>query len=68
MAHVNGVRIADNPEHLRVLRVAWDAKFQRFLEQQPKPGPGHGKGYSSRMYGCAEAIGLLARQQSMGER
>jgi len=60
MAHVNGIRISDNPEHLRVLRVAWDTKFQRFLEHQPKPGPGHGKGYSSRMYGCAEAIGLLA--------
>ncbi len=62
MAHVNGVRIADNPEHLRVLRVAWDTKFQRLL-RMPKPGPGHGKGYSSKMYGCAEAIGLLAARK-----
>lgn len=59
MAHVNGIRISDNSEHLRVLKVAWDTKFQRAL-RLPKPGPGHGKGYSSRMYGCAEAIGLLA--------
>jgi len=58
MAHVNGIRISNNPAHLRVLRLAWDTKFQRLLKM-PKPGPGHGKGYSSRMYGCAEAIGLL---------
>ena len=58
MAHVNSIRISNNPEHLRVLRIAWDAKFQRLLKL-PKPGPGHGKGYTTKMYGCAEAIGLL---------
>jgi hypothetical protein len=58
MAHVNAVRIANNPEHLRILRIAWDAKFQSLLKLPPAR-PGHGKGYSSRMYGCAEAIGLI---------
>jgi hypothetical protein len=59
MAHVNGVRITDNPEHLRVLRIAWEAKFRR-LREAPPSGPGFGKGYTSRMYGCAEAAALLA--------
>ena len=60
MAHTYTVRIADEPEHRRVLQVAWDAKFQRLLSA-PKPGPGQGKAYSSIMYGCPEAIGLLAK-------
>jgi len=59
MAHVNGSQIADNPEHLRVLKTAWDAKFQRLLKSQPS-GLGQGKSYSSNMYGCAEAIGMLS--------
>ena len=59
MAYVNAVRMTHNPEHLRVLRLAWDAKFQRLLEAPPA-GPGHGKTYTATMYGCAEAIGLLA--------
>ena len=58
MAYTNAVRITHNPEHLRILRLAWDAKFQSLLEAPP-PGPGHGKSYTSTMYGCAEAIGLL---------
>jgi hypothetical protein len=59
MAHVNAVRIANDPEHLRILRLAWQAKFRRLLET-PKPGPGQGKAFSSTLYGCAEAVGLLA--------
>ena len=62
MAHVNGVRISDNPEHLRVLKVAWAAKFKRLAEAPPQPGPGQGKTYTSKMYGCAEAIGLLKKK------
>ncbi|NLD72264.1 MAG: hypothetical protein GX649_06050, partial [Chloroflexi bacterium] len=62
MAHVNSIRFSDNPEHLRVLRVAWDAKFER-LRQAPEPGPGVGKTYTFLMYGCAEAIGLLTRRK-----
>ena len=58
MAHVNGVRITGNPAHLRILKIAWDEKFKRLLKL-PSPGPGHGKSYSSTMYGCAEAIGLI---------
>jgi len=61
MAHTNAVRIAGCDEHLRVLRTAWDAKFQRLLSV-PKPGPGQGKAFSSIMYGCPEAIGLLANR------
>ncbi|MBN2562101.1 MAG: hypothetical protein JXQ75_14340 [Phycisphaerae bacterium] len=63
MAHVNGVRIADNAEHLRILRVAWDAKFKRLLEA-PAPGPGFGKMYTYTMYGCPETVGLLASKES----
>ncbi len=59
MAYMNSVRIANNPEHLRILDIAWEAKFQRLLKAQPS-GLGQGKSYSSNMYGCAEAIGLLA--------
>jgi hypothetical protein len=59
MAHVNGIRIADNPAHLRILKSAWEAKFQRLLKSQPS-GLGQGKSYSSSMYGCAEAIGVLS--------
>jgi len=58
MAYVNAVRIADNAEHLRVLRVAWDAKFKRLLESPDSAGMG--KTYTFTMLGCAEAIGLLA--------
>jgi len=63
MAHVNAVRIANNPEHLRILRTAWDAKFKRFREAPP-PGPGVGKTFTYTMYGCAEAVGLLAARAS----
>jgi hypothetical protein len=59
MAHVNSIRMANNPEHLRILGIAWEAKFQRLLKAPP-PGPAQGKTYTSKMYGCAEAIGLLA--------
>ena len=46
MTHVNAVRIADQAEHRRMLRIALEAKFARLLEA-PKPGPGQGKDYSS---------------------
>ena len=58
MALVNAVRIAGNPEHRRILSVAWEAKFQRLLGAT-RPGPGQCKTYSATVYGCAEAIGLL---------
>ena len=63
MAYMNSVRIANNPEHLRILGTAWGAKFQRLLKAQPS-GLGQGKSYSSNMYGCAEAIGLLASNKT----
>jgi len=66
MAHVNAVRIADNPEHLRVLQLAWEAKFKALLEAPP-PGPGQGKAFSSKMYGCAEAVARLAARVREGQ-
>jgi hypothetical protein len=66
MAHVNGARIAGrggkpNARHLRVLSVAWEAKFER-LRQAPAPRLGQGKVYTFNMYGCAETVGLLAKR------
>ena len=65
MAHVNAVRLIDNPEHLRVLRAAWDAKFKRLLEAPSSAG--QGKTYTSTMLGCAEAVGLLAARSRTEE-
>ena len=60
---MNSVRITGNAEHLRVLGVAWAAKFER-LRQALRPGPGVGKTYTALMLGCAEAIGVLTRQKA----
>lgn len=61
MALVNAVRLAGDPEHLRILRKAWEAKFEA-LKKAPPPGPGQGKAYTGTIYGCPEAAGLLARR------
>ncbi|MCK5801877.1 MAG: hypothetical protein KAI66_03545 [Lentisphaeria bacterium] len=63
MALVNAVRLADNPDHLRVLRKAWDTKFQRLLEEHTS-GPGQGKSFTATLLGCAEAVGLLATRNA----
>ena len=60
MAYVNAVTITRNPEHLRILRLAWEEKFGNLLRNPPPPGPGQGKSYTSSIYGCPEAAGLLA--------
>jgi len=57
-ALVNSVRINREPEHLRILRKAWDAKFERLLKA-PTSRPGLGKTYSTIMYGSAEAMNLF---------
>lgn len=62
MAHVNAVHIANQPEHRRILEAAWNAKFHRLLGKPPQAGPGQGKTFSSTMYGCPQAIGLLSGQ------
>ena len=55
MAVVNSISINGDPEHLRILRKAWDVKFADLLEIQPdRPGP-----YSSNMYGSPEAMNLF---------
>jgi len=57
-ALVNSVRITGNPEHRRILTLAWNAKFRSFLEA-PRERIG-GKGFASTLYGCPEAAALLA--------
>lgn len=54
----SAVRIADDPEHLRILRKAWAALFER-LKASPASA-GAGKTFSSTLYGCPETISLLA--------
>jgi hypothetical protein len=58
LALVNSVRLNREPEHLRVLRKAWDAKFKRLLIA-PSARPGLGKAYSTIMYGSPEAMNLF---------
>jgi len=57
-ALVNSVRLTGDTEHLRILREAWQAKFKR-LRVAPTARPGLGKGYSTTMYGCPEAMNLF---------
>jgi len=57
-ALVNSVRLTGDTEHLRILRKAWQAKFER-LRVAPTARPGLGKSYSTTMYGCPEAMNLL---------
>ncbi|MFO8082148.1 MAG: hypothetical protein R6V07_17855, partial [Armatimonadota bacterium] len=61
MAHVNGVRFGENPDHLRILRIAWDEKFGKLLNVITSQG--FGKTWTSTMYGCAETAGILARRK-----
>jgi hypothetical protein len=63
MALVNAVRLAENPEHLRVLKKAWQTKFSALLEGVGQ-GPGLGKTFTATLYGCAETVGLLAREET----
>jgi hypothetical protein len=58
MAVVNSVGLNNDPEQLRILRKAWDAKFARLLEV-PRTMPGLGKSYSQNMYGSPEAMNLF---------
>lgn len=57
MALVNSVGINGDPEHLRILRKAWEIKFKRLL-QAPSTGRGLGKSYTQNMYGSPEAANL----------
>lgn len=57
-ALVNSVRLTGDTEHLRILREAWQAKFER-LRVAPTARPGLGKSYSTTMYGCPEAMNLF---------
>ncbi len=57
-ALVNSIVMSHDPEQLRILRKAWDAKFQRLLVA-PAAQLGLGKSYSTIMYGSPEAINLF---------
>jgi len=57
-ALINSVKLNREPEHLRILRKAWDAKFERLLIA-PTARPGLGKSYSQIMYGSPEAMNLF---------
>jgi hypothetical protein len=58
MALVNSVSINGDQEHLRILRKAWDVKFES-LKKIPSTRPGLGKSYSTIMYGSPEAMNLF---------
>jgi hypothetical protein len=55
---VNSVVMNRDPEHLRILKKAWNAKFKRLLVA-PATKPGLGKSYSTTMYGSPEAMNLF---------
>jgi len=57
-ALVNSVKLNGELEHLRILRKAWDTKFERLLIA-PTARPGLGKTYSQIMYGSPEAMNLF---------
>jgi hypothetical protein len=57
-ALLNSVKLNEEPEHLRILQKAWDAKFERLLIA-PAARPGVGKTYSTIMYGSPEAMNLF---------
>jgi len=65
MALVNSVSLTGDAEQLRVLRKAWEAKFERLLVA-PTSGPGLGKTYSTIMYGCPEAMHLFVNGLKRG--
>ncbi|MEF9438020.1 MAG: hypothetical protein L0922_04490, partial [Candidatus Mariimomonas ferrooxydans] len=57
-SQVNSVVMNHDPEHLRILNKAWNAKFKRLLVA-PTTRPGLGKSYSTTMYGSPEAMNLF---------
>ena len=57
-SQVNSVVMNRDPEHLRILKKAWNAKFKRLLVA-PTTRPGLGKSYSTTMYGSPEAMNLF---------
>jgi hypothetical protein len=63
MALTHSVRLTGEPEHDRILRRAWAAKFARLKAAASQiRGAGAGKSYSAAIYGCPEAATLFARQ------
>lgn len=58
MALANAVRMHNDPEHARILRKSWTTLFEK-LKTQLKASPGVGKAFSSTMYGCPEAAGVV---------
>jgi len=50
--------LVGDPEDLRILRKAWDTKFERLLTA-PAASPGLGKTYPTIMYGSPESMNLF---------
>lgn len=63
MALVNSISINNDPEQLRILRKAWEEKFNRYLKT-PASQPGLGKSYGLTMYGSPEAMNLFVNGAS----
>ena len=63
LAHANAVRIANNPEHLRILRIACGERFGR-TEDPSSPGRAPGRALGFSLLGSAEALGVLALHSS----
>lgn len=64
-AMANSVHLSGDPEHERILRKVWAAKFgyvrQETADVLAGPeGVTFGKRYGSTLYGCAEVVSLLA--------
>ena len=55
---IYSIKLNRELEHLRILRKAWDTKFDRLLIA-PAARPGLGKSYSQIMYGSPEAMNLF---------
>lgn len=68
MALVNSAGINADREQLRILKKAWDARFQNFLENPLETKPGIGKSYSTIMYGAPEAMNLFINGSEKLER
>ncbi len=60
------IRLTKDPEHIRILRRAWEALFAA-LRETPKPGLGVGKALSSTIYGCPETASLIAELSEADE-
>lgn len=60
LALVNSVRLSHDPEHLRILTKAWNAKCRRIVLGE-RDGQSDGKTFTHTIYGSAETVSILQR-------